>query len=247
MQIRLENGLERKICNYVCRSPHSERDNSWNRKIKCESNSNYHNLCLPPSRTNFSCTSTSERPLQCTNPFTFLENSKPSRFRHKTEHFQNHKVDYDDFGPKIHFFRRNSEISSKRKIHENLLKIQKHKVNDLFFNSFLKFIFHFQRNFWNLHWKSLTNREILTKQMKNQRSFRMSLFSENLKNTREMTCSLLSENSWKSREHWYFFIKETHKMNQNENHKINAVIFRKERYSKTQEYSLILRLGKNSW
>ena len=99
-----------------------ETYNSWNRKIKCGSNKNHHNLCLPPSRTNFSCTSTSERPLQCTNPPTFLENSKPSRFCHKTEHFQNHKVDYDDSGPKIHFFRRNSEISLNGKIHENLKK-----------------------------------------------------------------------------------------------------------------------------
>ena len=97
-------------------------NNFWNTIYVHESNKNHHNLCLPPSRTNFSCTSTSERSLQCTNPPTFFKNSKPSRSRHKTEHFQNHKVDYDDFGPKIHFFRRNSEISSNGKIHENLKK-----------------------------------------------------------------------------------------------------------------------------
>ena len=104
------------------KNPRSRRDNFRNTKPNCGRIKNHHNLCLPPSRTNFSCTSTSEHPLQCKNTPTFFKNSKPSRSRHKTEHFQNHKVDYDDFEPKIHFFRRNSEISSNKKIHENLKK-----------------------------------------------------------------------------------------------------------------------------
>ena len=86
-------------------------NNFWNTKIKCGSNKNHHNLCLLPSCTNFLCTSTCERPLSCKNPPTLFKNSISSRSRHKTEHFQNHKVDYDDFGSKIHFFRNNSKIS----------------------------------------------------------------------------------------------------------------------------------------
>ena len=84
------------------------------------SNKNHHNLCLPSSRTNFLCTSTWERPLSCKNPPILFKNWISSRSRHKTDYFQNHKVDYDAFDSKIHFFRNNSKISWNWKIHENL-------------------------------------------------------------------------------------------------------------------------------
>ena len=121
----------------------------------------------------------------------------------------------------------------------NSWKFQKHKINHLFLTK----LFHFRRNFCLLHLKSLTNREILTKQMKNQRFFKISLFLEKFEKHKSNDVLIMIGKVIRITRTLPLFDKRN---TRNENHKINEIIFRNEKYSKTREYSLSLRLGKKT-